>query len=170
MVGKIPENLFWIVADIFRHVPSKVPDIDCSWHFMVLYLGKVLIMFLVCYYFFWQKFVESSCLWLDHSDSEAFIHGEFFLPFLFSLPGISHGLQKRIALSTGYQRPARSLQRSLLLRSPLVRRSAQRADILSLMYVTGVEYFQNRHAISEQGQNANVEDNDRTVCTVKIVM
>jgi len=23
------------------HVPSKVPDIDCSWHFMVLYLGKI---------------------------------------------------------------------------------------------------------------------------------
>ena len=44
MVGKIPENLFWTVADILQHVPSKVPDIDCSWHFMVLYLGKIPII------------------------------------------------------------------------------------------------------------------------------
>ena len=69
----MPENLFWNVADILQHVSSKVLDTDCSWYFMVLYLylGKVLIMFLVRYYISWQKFV--SCLWLDHSNSEAII-------------------------------------------------------------------------------------------------
>ena len=41
MVGK---NLFWTVADVLRHAPSKVPDIDCSWHFMVLYLSKIPIV------------------------------------------------------------------------------------------------------------------------------
>ena len=53
VVGKIPENLFWTVADILQYVSSKVLDTDCSWHFMVLYLylGKVLIIFLVRYYF-----------------------------------------------------------------------------------------------------------------------
>ena len=38
------------VADILRHdpskVPSKVPDIDCSWRFMVLYLSKIPIIFM----------------------------------------------------------------------------------------------------------------------------
>ena len=27
-----------IVADILQHVPSEIPDIDCSWHFMASYL------------------------------------------------------------------------------------------------------------------------------------
>ena len=37
-------NLFWTVADILQHVPSMVPDIDFSWHFMVLYVGKISII------------------------------------------------------------------------------------------------------------------------------
>ena len=35
-IGYVP-NIFWTVADILRQVPSNVPDIDCSWHFTVLY-------------------------------------------------------------------------------------------------------------------------------------
>ena len=50
-------NLFWTVADILQHIPSKVPDIDCSWHAFheVLYLGKIY----VCYYFSWKFLVAS---------------------------------------------------------------------------------------------------------------
>ena len=44
VVGKIPEIYFGLaVADILWHVPSKVPDIDFSWHFVVLYLGIVFL-------------------------------------------------------------------------------------------------------------------------------
>ena len=39
MVGK--KKIFGTIADILWHVPSKVPEIDCSWHFMVLYLDKI---------------------------------------------------------------------------------------------------------------------------------
>ena len=61
-------KLFW--TDILQHVPSKVPDIDCSWHFMVLYLGKILIISLYVITFPGRDFlmqVESPCLWLHHS-------------------------------------------------------------------------------------------------------
>ena len=44
-----PENFFGTVADILQHVKAmyilnKVPDIDCSWHFIVLYQGKIPII------------------------------------------------------------------------------------------------------------------------------
>ena len=45
-------NLFWTVTEILWYVLS---NIDCSWHVMVLYLANWI-----------------SCLWLHHSDSEAF--------------------------------------------------------------------------------------------------
>ena len=48
MVGKKPEMYF----DILWHVPSKAPDIDRGWHFLVLYLGKILITSM--YNFSWQ--------------------------------------------------------------------------------------------------------------------
>ena len=49
MVDKIYFGLY--VTDILLHVPSKIPDNDCSWHFMVLYLGKISIISL-CVIFF----------------------------------------------------------------------------------------------------------------------
>ena len=48
----VSKNLFWTVADVLRHVPSKVPDNDCSKYFMVLYLSKIPIvsMYVFCLY------------------------------------------------------------------------------------------------------------------------
>ena len=45
-----------IVADILQHVPSKIPDIDCSWHFMaslpvIIFPGRNRL-----------ELIESSCL------------------------------------------------------------------------------------------------------------
>ena len=37
-----------IVADILQHVPSKIPDIVASWHFMVSYLLLFLLAEIVC--------------------------------------------------------------------------------------------------------------------------
>ena len=55
MVGKKPEMYFELhVADILWHVPIKVPDLDCGWHFLVLYLGKIPITSMCN--FSWQKF------------------------------------------------------------------------------------------------------------------
>ena len=33
------------------YLRSKVPDIDCSWHFMVLYPGKIPIIFMYVFFF-----------------------------------------------------------------------------------------------------------------------
>ena len=46
-LGKIPDicghrKCFWTVLEL--HVANKVPDIDCSYYFMVLYLGKIFII------------------------------------------------------------------------------------------------------------------------------
>ena len=59
-------NLFSTVADILQHIPSKVPDIDCSWHFMVLYLGKLPIMstYVIIFPGKFLYLVEPSCLWV----------------------------------------------------------------------------------------------------------
>jgi len=63
------------ILDILQHVHSKVPDIDRSWNFTCSYCTLVntynfcyVIIFLV------EISIWSSCLWLDHSDSEAFIN------------------------------------------------------------------------------------------------
>ena len=58
MVGKIPEIYFVHL----RHVLSKVPDTDCTY-----LLFPCMLVFLLS--------IGSFCLWLNHSDSEAFILG-----------------------------------------------------------------------------------------------
>ena len=45
------KHIFWTVADILQHVPSKVPDIDCGRDFMELYLGKIPIISMYMLFF-----------------------------------------------------------------------------------------------------------------------
>ena len=53
---------------------SKVPDIDCNWHFMVLYIWVRYLSFPCTYVTMAEISIDSSCPWLDHSYSEAFIY------------------------------------------------------------------------------------------------
>ena len=70
MVGKILKIYFghflWHV-----HVPTVLRHLtfDCSWHFMVLYLGKISMHVIV----FLAETSIQSCFCLDHSDSGTFI-------------------------------------------------------------------------------------------------
>ena len=36
------------ILDILQHVPNTVPHIDCSWHFIVLHLGKNSHHYILC--------------------------------------------------------------------------------------------------------------------------